>query len=184
MFDPFTMILIGGAIGGLLDKKDPLRGALLGGAMGYGGGLLAAASPATGTAAAGFGTGTAATGLGTGTSVAGLNAGGGGLMTSLSPWLTATATGTPAQIAAAATQSAFDTAMGYMKPAGQALQAANQVQALMPKDKPFQITPSPLQTPMPNSALGNMVAAYQQEQANKLAMEKQLREMRKQRGLV
>jgi hypothetical protein len=37
---------------------------------------------------------------------------------------------------------------------------------------------------MPNSALGNMVAAYQQEQANKLAMEKQLREMRKQRGLV
>ena len=39
MFDPITLGLIGSAIGGLTSKK-PLKGALLGGAMGAGGGLL------------------------------------------------------------------------------------------------------------------------------------------------
>lgn len=63
MFDPITLGLIGSAIGGLTAKK-PLKGALMGGALGAGGGLLAGAG-AGGTAgllgnpmtAASYGTG-------------------------------------------------------------------------------------------------------------------------------
>jgi len=40
MFDPITLGLIGAAVGGLTAKK-PLKGALMGGALGAGGGLLA-----------------------------------------------------------------------------------------------------------------------------------------------
>ena len=59
MFDPFTLALIGGAAGGLLNKKDPLKGALLGAGAGFtggtlaaGGGLLGAAPAATGASGA------------------------------------------------------------------------------------------------------------------------------------
>lgn len=41
MFDPFTLALIGGAAGGLLNKKDPLKGALMGAGLGYAGGAVA-----------------------------------------------------------------------------------------------------------------------------------------------
>jgi hypothetical protein len=49
MFDPITLGLIGSAIGGLTSKK-PLKGALLGGAMGAGGGLLAGGMGGAGVA--------------------------------------------------------------------------------------------------------------------------------------
>jgi len=51
MFDPFTLSLIGAGIGSFANK-DPLKGALMGGALGYGGGLLAA--PTTGATGAGL----------------------------------------------------------------------------------------------------------------------------------
>jgi hypothetical protein len=55
MFDPFTLALIGGAAGGLLNKKDPLKGALLGASLGFGGAGLGAAGAAgaSGAGAAG-----------------------------------------------------------------------------------------------------------------------------------
>lgn len=62
MFDPFTLSLIGGGIGALTSKK-PLKGALLGAGMGYGGGLLAGGGTAAGgllgnpMTAASYGTG-------------------------------------------------------------------------------------------------------------------------------
>lgn len=64
MFDPITLGLIGSAIGGLTAKK-PLQGALMGGALGAGGGLLAGAGGAGGASgllgnpmiAASYGTG-------------------------------------------------------------------------------------------------------------------------------
>jgi hypothetical protein len=59
MFDPFTLAMIGAGVGAFTNKKDPLKGALIGGGLGYGGGLLAA----PGTAAAGT---SAATGAGAG----------------------------------------------------------------------------------------------------------------------
>ena len=61
MFDPITLSLIGGGIGALTSKK-PLKGALLGAGMGYGGGLLAGGGTAGGLlgnpmTAASYGTG-------------------------------------------------------------------------------------------------------------------------------
>ena len=59
-------MLIGGGVGLLTNKKNPLEGALMGAGMGAAGGLL---SPAAAGAAA-AGTGTAVAGLGTGTAAA------------------------------------------------------------------------------------------------------------------
>lgn len=65
---PLLIPLLGAGAGALLSKKDPLKGALMGGAMGFGGAALApgllGAGAAAGTAATGAGTaaGTAATG--------------------------------------------------------------------------------------------------------------------------
>lgn len=38
--DPVTMAVIGGSVGAMVDKKDPLKGAMLGAAGGYGGATL------------------------------------------------------------------------------------------------------------------------------------------------
>lgn len=62
MFDPITLALIGGAVGGLMDKKDPLKGALLGAGIGATGGLLAA--PTAGAAAGGAAAAEGAAGAG------------------------------------------------------------------------------------------------------------------------
>ena len=41
MFGPWLLPLIGASFGALKDKKNPVRGGLLGGALGYGGGMVA-----------------------------------------------------------------------------------------------------------------------------------------------
>lgn len=48
--DPISLGIGGAAIGALTNKKDPLKGAVMGGALGYGGASLAAMG-STGTAA-------------------------------------------------------------------------------------------------------------------------------------
>ena len=40
MGDPVTMAVIGGSVGAMMNKKDPLKGALLGAAGGYGGSYM------------------------------------------------------------------------------------------------------------------------------------------------
>lgn len=60
MADPVTMAVGGAALGGLLDKKNPLRGAALGGLGGY------FAGPALGLAGEGASAGAAGMGGGTG----------------------------------------------------------------------------------------------------------------------
>ncbi len=60
MFDPFTLAMIGAGLGAITNK-DPIKGAIIGGGLGYGGGLLAAPAGATATTAATTG---AATGAG------------------------------------------------------------------------------------------------------------------------
>jgi len=40
MADPVTMAVVGGSVGAMMSPKDPLKGALLGAAGGYGGGAL------------------------------------------------------------------------------------------------------------------------------------------------
>ena len=91
MFPLMVPMLIGGGIGLLTNKKNPLEGALMGAGMGAAGGLLSpaaapAAAGAAAPAAAGAGAaaelgaagaggfGTAVPGLSTGTAVPGLNA--------------------------------------------------------------------------------------------------------------
>jgi hypothetical protein len=79
MFPLMVPMLIGGGIGLLTNKKNPLEGALMGAGMGAAGGLLSpAAAGATAelgaAGAGGLSTGTAVPGLSTGTAVPGLNA--------------------------------------------------------------------------------------------------------------
>ena len=49
MADPVTMAVIGGSIGAMTNKKDPLKGALLGAAGGYGGATLMGAGGLAGS---------------------------------------------------------------------------------------------------------------------------------------
>jgi hypothetical protein len=43
MFDPFTLALIGAGVGAITNKKDPIKGAAMGGLLGYGGGVAGGA---------------------------------------------------------------------------------------------------------------------------------------------
>ena len=49
MADPVTMAVVGGGIGAMMNKKDPLKGALLGAAGGYGGATLMGAGGLAGS---------------------------------------------------------------------------------------------------------------------------------------
>jgi len=64
MGDPVTMAVVGGSVGAMMNKKDPLKGAMLGAMGGYGGATLLPT----------LGAGTAATGGMTGANVAGSSA--------------------------------------------------------------------------------------------------------------
>ena len=69
-------------------------------------------------------------------------------------------------------------ALGTIKPVGEAMGAANAAKNLFShQEKP--ITPSPMMTPMPNSNLGQMVSGMQQQQANQMAQDEQMRMMRR-----
>jgi hypothetical protein len=71
MLDPFTMAMIGASVGALSNPKKPLKGALIGGTMGYAGGsALGGGGLLGGGAAGGSGLTSAATGLKAGTSYA------------------------------------------------------------------------------------------------------------------
>ena len=53
MADPVTMAVVGGSVGAMMNKKDPLKGALLGAAGGYGGGALMGAGGLAGAGSSG-----------------------------------------------------------------------------------------------------------------------------------
>jgi hypothetical protein len=168
---------LGGALaGGMNNRKNPLEGALLGGALGYGGaqipGLLGGAdaavaapvSTAMGTNAAGASVAansmpSMATGAVEMAEGAGAATGGGGLLGQVS---------------------------SVAKPAGQVMSAANSAKSLMAEPQKQLLGPSPIQAPMPNSNLGQMVQGMQQQQANQMNVDFQRREARKNRnrGLI
>lgn len=50
MADPVTMAVVGGSVGAMMNKKDPLKGALLGAAGGYGGATMLGGSAMLGGA--------------------------------------------------------------------------------------------------------------------------------------
>jgi hypothetical protein len=55
MADPMTLAMVGAAAGAVTNKKDPLKGALLGATLGYGGGTLAPGLLGTGATQAASG---------------------------------------------------------------------------------------------------------------------------------
>jgi hypothetical protein len=155
--------MIGAALGGLTSKRDPLKGALMGGALGLGGGMLAgpggllgaAAAPAGGVAG---GTGlTAAGSLGLNPLAASSSAGmglGSGLSATMpslaSPGLLATANAaTPAGVLAG-NPSMFQQFMDVAKPVGNIASSANSVKGLLGPDNGLaelpQVAPQPVAT--------------------------------------
>lgn len=143
-----------------------------------GGGLLAA----EGAGAAGMG-GALGSGLSVGAGAgagAGIGAAEGAGMAALGAEGAGVAGSVPY---AGAAPSAFQTAMGYAKPVGQAINTASQAKGLLSQPK----QPAPqVMTPMPNSNLGNIVNGFQQQQANQMQMEQQARINRRnqRRGLL
>lgn len=173
MFDPISLSLVGAGVGALFNKKNPLEGAAMGAALGYGGaalpGLLGG-SAATGAAGVAAGE-SAASGLApvaTGVSTAGV-----------------AANALPA--AAAGEVGAYNAAMqggamgGLLSTGGTALNAANQVKNLT-SEQQRPIVPAQIPTPMPNTTLGQMVQGQQQQQIQQQMQQQQARQMR--RGLL
>jgi hypothetical protein len=76
MADPITMAVVGGSIGAMTNKKDPLKGALLGAAGGYGGGALMGAGGLGATQVAGSGGALTGAGASTGANTMFANAAG------------------------------------------------------------------------------------------------------------
>lgn len=142
--------LIGAAAGGLLSKKNPMQGALLGAGLGLGGGLLAPGLGAASAAEAAAGTGLAAPGLATGET--GLTLGGGGIglsapQSALMPsGMAMTASGTPAQIAASSAPS-MSGVMNTLRPIGQVMDAANTTRRMFGSNDNRPIIPPQIQQP-------------------------------------
>lgn len=133
MFDPLTLALIGGAAGGLLNRRDPMKGALMGAGIGAAGGALAPQMFVP-EAAMTTGTGIAPSIAESATPAVGLKAGGGmGLTGSMAMPYGITATGTPAQVAAQSPGllGGMREVAGVMKPIGEAAGAANSVAGLL-----------------------------------------------------
>jgi hypothetical protein len=63
MGDPVTMALIGGSIGAMSNKRDPLKGAIMGAVGGYGGGALLGSGAAGAASAANAAGATQAAGI-------------------------------------------------------------------------------------------------------------------------
>lgn len=140
MIDPFTLALIGGAAGGLMNKKDPLKGALLGAGAGYTGGALAGggllgAAPAAATPAAGASS--MATSLPAFNPITGTYA---------------NATQLPGVTGAMETLKSFNSAV---KPVGEAMGTAMQVQGMFQDNTPMPVAQSslPQRAPMDVSGL-------------------------------
>lgn len=181
MFPLLIPMMIGAAAGALTNKDNPLKGAAMGAGMGALGGVAApamggllggGAASAAGTGAAGGAAG--GTGLLAGAGAPGLSAAGGGV--GLVPPAGALSSTASAAAPSGGVTGLLSSVKPYMDAAGTATQVAGMFNH--PEQAP-QITPSPITTPMPNNNLGSMVSGMQQQQANKIAMEKQARQARR-----
>jgi hypothetical protein len=182
-FDPISMAIVGGALGGLMDKKDPLRGAMLGGAGGYFAPGLLGAGEVAGAAAAGQ-TGVTAANAGMGFQAPSLATGGGGLgfqgtANLVSPSLATTAGGTTAQVASQGPMAGLKAFGEGIKPVGQAIQTASAAKNLFDPNTP--VAPPPI-APPPVVGQGGAQALTQLASNNagaNIAQENQLRKQRR-----
>lgn len=157
--DPFTLAMIGGAAGGLLNKKDPLKGALRGAGLGYGGGALMGGGGLLGAAPAASGASAGA---------AGASAGGASMATSLPAFNPITGTYVNAPNLSGMT-GAMESLKGFnaaVKPFGEAAGTAMMVNSMFQGDQsPVAQSSLPQRMPMDVSGLlGNgQVAQLQQK---------------------
>jgi hypothetical protein len=160
--------LLGAGVGAVMNKNNPLQGALLGGALGATGGLLAPAAAgagAAGAAATGASALPAAAGsygaeaFGTAAGYGGVNAPFAGLSSPTTGGLL----------------SGMKEAAAYAKPIGQSLSAANAAKGLLtnPADS------MPIQTPQNNSAQGAQILAQLAQQQPSMTPEQQFRMQRR-----
>lgn len=171
-------MMIGAAGGALMNKKDPLKGALMGAGIGAAGGTALGAMGGSG--------GLLGSGAATGQGVA-LEAMYGGVAPEVAAGMGATANagagvpiieqGIAASAADAGRLSALGKTKGLLGTAGTALNVANQVKGLTSNPTP----PPQLSPNVPNPTMANMYNEMVQNQQQRLAMEKQLRQMRRNR---
>jgi len=155
MFPLMVPMLIGGGIGLLTNKKNPLEGALMGAGMGAAGGLLSPAAAgataelgaagagglSTGTAVPGLSTGTAVPGLSTGTAVPGLSTG------TAVPGLNAAAAAPPPAPWYDGVLSTAKEVAGNAKPVADAAGTAMMVAQMTKEEPPPPIQASPVMVP-------------------------------------
>lgn len=200
MFDPITMALVGAAIGGLTNKKDPLKGAALGAAGGYfvpgllggsaAGGAAAsgapglAATPGAGLSLVAPSGGSAAGGLGMKLGAGSLAAapeaaaftGGGLLPPAMGEGTSLLAANSP-QLGLL---GQLKTAAGYAKPIGEAAGAAQSVSGLLSSPEQPVMAPTPLpQTGTGSQTLAAIAQQGDQQTAAQMQADAQKRQMRR-----
>lgn len=144
--------LLGMGAGALLDKKKPLRGAMLGGAGGFLGPQLLGGSSLFGGGGPGLLGNAAAT----------------------NPALIESAVGSTGYgMSSASPESFLATASKYMKPAGEALGAASAAQSLF--GQPQQQMAPPVQMMPTGDPIGQLMAGDQQQEAMRQKMLEELR---------
>jgi hypothetical protein len=188
--DPITLALLGGAIGGLTNKKDPVMGAMMGAAGGGMGGLLggpaaAAAAPAGGAAggtgltlgAAGQGLQAAGSAASSGLGAAAAPVGGIGLL----PPTDALAAGAAGTVAP---KSAIDSALGILKPAGEAASTAQKFGLLQPESQKPVVQAPPFSTGSPQGPQGLTNLVTQQKQTGQERMARDLEERLRRQEMI
>lgn len=171
---PFLIPLLGAGVGAALNKKNPLQGALMGGALGATGGMAAGAMGLGGAGAAGSG------GLlGTGAAEA-AGAGSTGLLSSAAPSLGSAGEYFAATQGAGAAQPGLLASLTeYAKPIGNAMDAAGKVKEMTGGDQQINI-PSPVITPnLPNNTLGQLATNIDTQRNQQMQMDEQKRQMRR-----
>ena len=184
--DMLIAAAIGGGIGGLTNRKNPMKGALMGAGLGALGGGLAPAGLLGGSSAAG--------GSVVGEAVGAAPVMQSGTAAAFGPTVTGpvpsafslldappigSSMGIGGGLPEVAAQAAKPTgllgeAMGMVKNAGTVMNAAGQAKQLAnQEERPIQ--PAPIATPMPNNNLGQMVSSYEQQQIARQQMEQQKR---------
>ena len=148
---------IGGALaGGVNNRKNPLEGALLGGALGYGGaaipGLLSSAPAAAG-------------GLAPVETAIGTNAAGASVAANAMP---AAAAGQVGAYAVPPSAGLLSQAKDVASAGGNVMTAANAAKNLTATPQKQLMPPSPIQAPMPNNNLGQLVQGMQQQKNDEL----------------
>lgn len=156
----FPMLLGGAALGALLNKKKPLQGALLGGALGGAGSLIGGGAGLLGNpmTAASYGT---------------------GLGTEQTAMLAAQEAGMGSMPIAGSMMGNLNTATNALKPFGQAFNSAQQVAGMFPEDQP----PPPPQLMQQQGAGILAQLANQPMPQDPMQMEREMRRKQR-RGLM